>query len=461
LGGSPDARHCGFPGANPIDRRLRRGRLHPLSRLGTPLRPGPDGREWESGTEYEVVTAKEAARKTGLPDILIYGRSSAIADVLGALRRRIAADKGLVIVSGASGSGKSSLARAGVLPKLTAPGVIEGFTAWRRATMIPGDGGDPCLALAHALLETSALPELDCAPAQLAARLAANPAAGVEIIAGALRQIASESRIQERHILETKAAAAQGHGREAEAAKYREVMAQLSAPRAGLALVVDQLEETFTQIEDAGKRARFLELVAALALEGHIVVLATLRADFWPMLVETPCLSSLAQGEGRYDLLAPRPSELEEMITRPVIAAGLTFEAAGEAGDRSLDREILDEAASAPDPLPLLQFSLESLYRHRTPDGVLTRQAWREIGGIEGALRHHADTALSRLPKAVRMAAPNVFRRLVVARIADGGSLGFNRRWVPISGRAAALPDRPDPLVQQPDAAPRLRRQVS
>lgn len=354
-----------------------------------------------------------------------------MAEVLDAIRRRSAIGKGWLVVSGASGSGKSSLVRAGILPKLIAPGVLEGYTAWRSALLLPGTGGDPFLALSQALMEKSGLPELDSTPASLADRLGSGAAAGVEVITGALRQVAAESRLKEHHILESKARDAELQNRMTEAARFREVLTALPAPRAGLALVVDQLEEVFTQVNDTEKQAGFLNLLASLAESGRVIVLATLRTDFWTKLIEAPDLAALSQGDGRYDLMPPRPSELEEIITRPASAAGLVFES-DEKGGRPLDREILDEAVGKPDALPLLQFSLEALYQARTPDGLLTRQAWRDLGGMEGAIRHHADLAFRQLRKAAREAAPDAFRRLVAARLASGGGLVFNRRWVPL-----------------------------
>jgi hypothetical protein len=87
---------------------------------------------------------------------IFHGRTKAIGEVLEALEAQVKAERPFVLVVGASGSGKSSLVRAGVLPLLTQPGTIEGIGLWRRAVTRPGAGGaegDCFDALAAALLE--------------------------------------------------------------------------------------------------------------------------------------------------------------------------------------------------------------------------------------------------------------------------------------------------------------------
>ena len=71
---------------------------------------------------------------------VFYGRSRAVDEIIGLLRRRAEAAKPFVLVFGSSGVGKSSLVRAGVLPQLLKPGVIEGIGHWRHAIFRPSDG---------------------------------------------------------------------------------------------------------------------------------------------------------------------------------------------------------------------------------------------------------------------------------------------------------------------------------
>src|SRR6202162_801001 len=94
---------------------------------------------------------------------IFHGRTRAIGEVLEALEGQVRAQRPFVLIVGASGSGKSSLVRAGVLRLLTQPGTIEGVGFWRWSVTRPGaggSGGDCFDALAAALLEPPALPAL-------------------------------------------------------------------------------------------------------------------------------------------------------------------------------------------------------------------------------------------------------------------------------------------------------------
>ncbi len=104
---------------------------------------------------------------------IFHGRTKAIGEVLEALEAQARAQRPFVLVVGASGSGKSSLVRAGVLPLLTQPETVEGIGLWRRSVTRPGaggSGGDCFDALAAALLEPSALPALQDSESQNAIR---------------------------------------------------------------------------------------------------------------------------------------------------------------------------------------------------------------------------------------------------------------------------------------------------
>jgi Novel STAND NTPase 1 len=136
---------------------------------------------------------------------IFFGRTGAVSTAIEALRKT-QADKddprSFLLVLGASGSGKSSLARAGVLPVLTEPGVIEGTGLWRRAIMKPSDaGGDVLLGLANALLAESALPELTShgtTPYSLEANYAAIP----EEIRSGLRVASEREQARQRSDIE-------------------------------------------------------------------------------------------------------------------------------------------------------------------------------------------------------------------------------------------------------------------
>ena len=126
---------------------------------------------------------------------IFFGRTRAVGEVLAALRKQSAHDRAFLLVLGASGCGKSSLVRAGVLPLLTQPGVIEGVGLWRYAIVRPGGAsGDLFDRLVAALKGESALPELiadGTTEAELAHLLKENPRSAHALAKGALSQAAS------------------------------------------------------------------------------------------------------------------------------------------------------------------------------------------------------------------------------------------------------------------------------
>ena len=283
-----------------------------------------------------------------------------------------------------SGGGKSSVARAGVLPMLTRPGVIEGVATWRRAVFMPTDvAGDLFTGLATALLREHGLPMLDpdgSGPDTLAQILRDSPKAAVTMIKSALAQVAAEEN-------------AKGSAK--------------------LAILVDQMEEIFTQ-ENVNQKQRvaFIEVIDALARSGSVFVFATLRSDFYPRLASLPGIGALKEGAGQYDLMPPNADEIGQMIRLPTRAAGLSFEEDPATNER-LDDVLRDAAAGHPEILPLLQFTLEELYQRRTEDGMLTLEAYNELGGVEGSLAQRAETVFKDLPDDVEEELPKVLNELV------------------------------------------------
>jgi hypothetical protein len=175
---------------------------------------------------------------------VFFGRAAATRRAVEAWRT--AASRFLLVV-GASGAGKSSLIRAGVLPRLVAPGVVGEIDLWRVAAMRPGDLRDPFLALAEALLSAApppeeegrgpALPEIaegDCkTPADLAALLGQAETAPRPILA-ALDRLAERAATRDKRARQ---------------------------PRAALALLIDQLDEAFAPSLPPGRRPRPLRRV--------------------------------------------------------------------------------------------------------------------------------------------------------------------------------------------------------
>jgi WD40 repeat protein len=329
---------------------------------------------------------------------IFFGRTRALGAVRQALVQQAAQGCAFVLIFGMSGVGKSSLVRAGVLPTVTQPGVIEGVGLWRWCVFRPGDAlGDLHDGLAAALTAAPALPEL--------------AAAGVD--ARALGKLLREAPEQAALPLSV------GLKRAAETTAAAERL--LHAPVTRLALVVDQMEELFSRERvSEQERSGFVRALSSLARSGHVWIVATMRSDFYPRCADLPELAALKAGAGQFDLLPPTAPELAQIIGYPARAAGLRFEE-NVTGAR-LDHILQETALRDPQALPLLEFTLAELYKvcseDKPPDGpvVLTFAAYEQLGGMEGALARRAEEEYARLPANVQAALAAVFGALVTIR---------------------------------------------
>jgi WD40 repeat protein len=354
---------------------------------------------------------------------IFFGRDAAVTKATEQLAANARDGHAFLLVSGASGSGKSSLVKAGIVPRLMKPQRISGMAFLRRAVFRPGgEGTDIILGLANALTRAGGdnvgLPEL-IGPRQDSGQLATY-----------LRSAASNPDYLFANALGRLTDAERKSGR------------LLAFEDAKLILVIDQLEELLTAPGiGADERRRFIELLAGLARSGTVWVIATLRADFWHRAADMPDLVALTEGQGRIDLAAPSPAELAEMIRRPALAAGLSFEAHAASG-LALDAVLAEHAAAAPGALPLLSFTLDELYRNAKARGssVLTHASYEALGGLEGAIANRADEIMAGLPAPALAALPRVLRALTtVTGTSDQGPVA---RSAPLDSFAAGSPAR-------------------
>ncbi|MEN8260927.1 MAG: ATP-binding protein [Pseudomonadota bacterium] len=322
---------------------------------------------------------------------IFFGRTQAVGEILNALRKQAAAGCPFLLILGMSGIGKSSLVRAGVLPSLTQPGVIEGIEAWRYAVMRPSDSaGDLFDGLAAALIRDPALPRLasELQAGELAASLRASPSTVASMLKIALSDEVTELKEPRP-------------GR------------QHRAPIARLALLIDQLEEIFTLKRiAAAERKAFIAALKVLVECGWIWVIATLRSDFYHRCAEITELQDLKSGTGTYDLKPPSSAEIFQIIRQPTRLAGLRFEEQPETGAR-LDDELHTAVTRNPGALPLLEFTLQELFNLCRQQGKLTFAAYNSLGGVEGALAKRAESIYSGLPASVQSQLPTVLSGIV------------------------------------------------
>jgi len=177
---------------------------------------------------------------------------------------------------------------------------------------------------------------------------------------------------------------------------------------ARLLLFVDQLEEVFTLVEDEQVRQAFIAALcfAADDPQGPLRVVFTMRDDFLGRLAGVP---ASREALSRVTVLgSPSPEALLEIVSRPVAQAGYRYD------DAALATEMVQAVRDEPAALPLLQFAGRMLWRRRDRDRrLLRRSVYDEMGGVEGALAHHADGVMERFTAAQSRAARELFLRLV------------------------------------------------
>src|SRR5262245_48906463 len=323
-----------------------------------------------------------------------FGREAAAIALLERMSRLLAG-VGLLVVSGASGAGKSSLLRAGVLPRLRADGLAAapGAASWPWVLFTPTRAPLDELALRVAPLagaDAAAVRRgLDTAPAWFA--LTARQAA----------------------LARPPGPAGDGDGPAAEGG-------QPSPQR--LLLVVDQFEEVFTQCPDEGQRRAFITALHAAATAGHgpdqtpasLAVLGV-RADFEARCADYPELSGPVQD--RYLVTAMTGRQLRMAITEPAKKAGSKV-------DDDLTGVLLTEMRNSQPGtfgagvLPLLSHALDQTWRSRTGE-TLTLVDYERTGGIEGAVAGSAQRVYDGLTPGEQTAARQVFLRLA-ATSSDG-----------------------------------------
>jgi DNA-binding SARP family transcriptional activator/ABC-type glycerol-3-phosphate transport system substrate-binding protein/tRNA A-37 threonylcarbamoyl transferase component Bud32 len=274
-----------------------------------------------------------------------------------------------VAVVGPSGSGKSSVVSAGVLPALR-DGALPGSAEWFVVTMTPGS---------HPFEELEAALR----------RIAVNPPAGL------LDQLMSGP-----------------------AGIRRAVRRVLPDDHSPLLVVIDQFEELFTQTAE-GTAVVFLDALAAAVedLQSHLRVLVTLRADFYDRPLGHRRIGELLR-IGTEVITPMSPEELEQAIDGPAARLEVRFEP-------RLVAEIVADVADRSGALPLLQYALTELFDRRHGQ-VIEFSAYRAMGRVSGALVRRAEELYAGLdPDAQAMT-----RQMMLRLVSLGDDTEVTRRRV-------------------------------
>jgi hypothetical protein len=310
---------------------------------------------------------------------IFFGREDEIVAIRSQLREQACRGCAFLLISGPSGSGKSSLVRAGVLPDVCAHELDSEIHRWRWLAVRPSELGEDMLAgLIQKLTSQEVLPELKAWSDDIE-------------IPSDRKDLRDWISILVLRVKDALKAAGKGGTR--------------------LIVLVDQLEELFSRKSSTPEESQgFFEVIEALARTRLVWVVATVRSDFYQECQKVPSLVHMKQGLGHFDLLPPGPKDLLRVITRPAAVAGLRFE---QQGEKNLADLILKEAAGQAELLPLLEHLLLDLYEHRSEDGILTLERYQKIQGLQGALRKHCEKTYDGLSVGNQEAFGRVLSQLV------------------------------------------------
>jgi hypothetical protein len=326
--------------------------------------PFPD-RYWDTHSPFRGLTVFEPEDSW-----LFFGRDTETEKLLGLLE-----STPVLAVLGSSGSGKSSLIRAGLVPALRHGRFPKGGSgSWRVAVFRPSN--DPFDELAESL------------PGQLAPEMSA--AGRMEFIERCKTQFPT------------------GGG------ALRSAIAAVANGSRTL-LIADQFEEIFTLTTDSGVRSRYINtLVEAARIEGATpaYLVLSIRADFYAQCLDHPKLLELLESHA-YNVPRMDAPQLRDAIEQRLRLAA----ARAEPG---LIDSLLADVGMEPGNLALLEHTLGQLWNRRGTDGVLTNRSYTEIGRLQGALGQHADEVVRDIrQEALRRLVPRIFLDLV--QLGEGG----------------------------------------
>ena len=165
-------------------------------------------------------------------------------------------------------------------------------------------------------------------------------------------------------------------------------LAKLETPTIPV-LFIDQFEELFSDIRISEEtRRQFLRFVRGLIETKRVFVVISIRNDFYSKFTAYADLGRIKQLVSQtYDLPPMDTTELASIVREPARMAGLEWEV-GRNGN-SLDMEIVNAASNIKN-LPLIEFALSELYQHKSEKGILTFDAYNKIGGLKGAFTNYA-----------------------------------------------------------------------
>jgi WD40 repeat protein len=333
-----------------------------------------------------------------IDDRVFTGRETETRELVTRIEALQGPGRGLLLVSGPSGVGKSSLIRAGLLPRLIRPFLFPGIAGCRWG-FVELDDRDPIQALADTLAAPGMLgPALEAFGLdvdRLTRLLTSEPGVAADQVLAALARVADDP-----------ASSSDG-----------------SDGRLQLAVIVDPLDRLFTEERRGAPRTRaFFEALSLLAARDGVWVIASLRSDYLFHLADMPDLASLLDEESWFRLEPPPAARIRQVIEIPARVAGIEYEGMSAGSGRGLV-EMLESEASLLEHWPVvMEPALGEIYRraleragdaHAAGSRLLTLADYRSVGGLSGALLSRADAVWDACEPAFRNALPVLCRSLI------------------------------------------------
>ncbi|RBP82943.1 DNA-binding winged helix-turn-helix (wHTH) protein [Shewanella putrefaciens] len=353
---------------------------------------------WQGGSPFPGLQAYSANYAE-----VFFGRSEQISTLLNRISQQILFGRAFCLILGPSGSGKSSLINAGVVPNLMKGDGYNGIGVASFSSLDFADvsKGQLLTDLASAMLdwEINDIPVFEGMSAEtLAIQL-------IEDIQSVINQCTQALKAK-----------------------------PFSNPF--FALFIDRLEVLLSSpLFSDTERTQFIELLEQLATSKAVIIISACRNDFYPLLVNYPSLMAGKARGAHFDLAPPTRTELLQMIRLPAVAANLSWEVDSDTA-MPLDEMLCSDAASNPDALPMLQYTLQALYLQRSADDKLLVSVYHALGGIEGAIGKNAEQAISHLSDAEKASLPRILSLLVTLREDEKSITSRTARWSQLQSTA-------------------------
>ncbi|WP_103125289.1 caspase family protein, partial [Nostoc cycadae] len=331
-----------------------------------------------------------------------YGRTDLTDKLLDKVRQ-----SNFVAVVGASGSGKSSVVKAGLLHELNLGQKLGGSEQWPIRIFRPGE--HPRKNLARVFVDDLENPSpnlsperreaLNILPSQQDQNLVQSPISPNQHNEIPIEQLLSALETATQLINQGVT------GLTTLVATTLSNLALQTSDSCRLILVVDQFEEAFTLCKDEQERQQFFECLLGALNDPQLTVVITMRADFFGKCAEQEYAGLAQKIEDNLVTVTPmNQQELREAITQPAYKVGL--EVQGELVEQMLADVV------GPGSLPLLQYTLTELWRKREVNR-LTLAEYTRLGGVKGTLQKRADEVYEELdPRTEQLTAKRIFIEL-------------------------------------------------